>query len=34
MEGVAIHILHYKGDKLWDMGPKTYPEVEVAAQKQ
>jgi hypothetical protein len=23
--GVANYILHYKGDKLWDMGPKTYP---------
>lgn len=21
--GVAIYILHYKGDKLWDIGPKT-----------
>lgn len=25
--GVAVYILHYKGDKLWDMGSKAYPEV-------
>jgi predicted RNA-binding protein (TIGR00451 family) len=25
--GVAVYILHYRGDKLWDMGDKTYPEV-------
>ena len=23
--GVAIYILHYKQDKLWDLGPKTSP---------
>lgn len=23
--GVAVYILHYRGDKLWDMGDKTYP---------
>ncbi len=25
--GVAVYILHYLGDKLWEMGPKTIPEV-------
>ena len=25
--GVAVFILHYKGDRLWDMGSKQYPEV-------
>ena len=25
--GVAVYILHYKGDRLWDMGSKQYPEV-------
>lgn len=25
--GVAVFILHYKGDRLWDMGDKQYPEV-------
>jgi len=25
--GVAVFILHYKGDRLWDMGPKQYPEI-------
>ena len=23
--GVAVYILHYKGDRLWDMGGKQYP---------
>lgn len=23
--GVAVYILHYLGDKLWDMGNKTIP---------
>ncbi len=23
--GIAAYILHYKGDKLWDMGSKVYP---------
>lgn len=23
--GVAVYILHYLGDKLWEMGPKTSP---------
>lgn len=23
--GVAVYILHYKNDKLWEMGPKTNP---------
>lgn len=27
--GVAVYILHYLGDKLWDMGTKTIPEVVV-----
>ncbi len=25
--GVAVYILHYYGDKLWEMGSKAYPEV-------
>jgi predicted ribosome-associated RNA-binding protein Tma20 len=25
--GVAVYILHYKGDKLWDMGTKAYPDI-------
>jgi hypothetical protein len=29
--GVAVYILHYKGDKLWDMGTKVYPEIIVKA---
>jgi len=29
--GVAVYILHYKGDRLWDMGSKQYPEVIVEA---
>ena len=29
--GVAVHILHYKGDRLWDMGSKQYPEIIVEA---
>lgn len=28
--GVAVYILHYKGDRLWDMGTKQYPEVVIA----
>ena len=28
--GVAAYILHYKGDRLWDMGSKQYPEVAMA----
>jgi hypothetical protein len=23
--GVAVHILTFRGDKLWDMGTKAYP---------
>jgi predicted ribosome-associated RNA-binding protein Tma20 len=23
--GVAVYILHYYGDKLWEMGTKSYP---------
>lgn len=26
LEGVAAYILTYRGDKLWDMGNKAYPE--------
>lgn len=33
VNGVAVYILHFKGDKLWDMGPKTNPEVVIAAEK-
>lgn len=29
--GVAVYILHYKGDRLWDMGSKQYPEIIVEA---
>lgn len=29
LEGVAVFILHFRGDKLWDMGTKAYPEVVV-----
>ena len=29
--GVAVYILHYKGDRLWDMGSKQFPEVVVEA---
>jgi len=29
--GVAAYILHYKGDRLWDMGTKQYPEVVLKA---
>lgn len=25
--GIAVYILHYKGDKLWDIGPKTLVDV-------
>jgi predicted ribosome-associated RNA-binding protein Tma20 len=25
--GIAVYILHFKGDRLWDMGSKQYPEV-------
>jgi len=25
--GIAVYILHYRGDKLWEMGNKVYPEV-------
>ena len=27
--GVAAYILHYKGDRLWDMGSKQYPAVQM-----
>ena len=29
--GIAVYILHYKGDKLWDMGDKVYPDVIIKA---
>lgn len=29
--GIAAYILHFKGDRLWDMGSKVYPEVVVKA---
>jgi predicted ribosome-associated RNA-binding protein Tma20 len=29
--GIAAYILHFKGDRLWDMGSKLYPEVVVKA---
>lgn len=29
--GIAVYILHYKGDKLWDMGDKTYPDIVIKA---
>lgn len=29
--GVAVYILHYFNDKLWESGPKMKPEVIVAA---
>jgi predicted ribosome-associated RNA-binding protein Tma20 len=29
--GIAVHILHFKQDKLWELGPKTIPEVIVQA---
>lgn len=29
--GVAAYILHYRGDKLWEMGDKEYPEVVIKA---
>jgi predicted ribosome-associated RNA-binding protein Tma20 len=29
--GIAAYILHFKGDRLWDMGLKQYPEIVVKA---
>lgn len=29
--GIAVYILHFRGDKLWDLGNKVYPEVVVKA---
>ena len=29
--GIAVYILHYKGDRLWDMGNKQYPEAIIKA---
>jgi hypothetical protein len=26
-----VYILHFRGDKLWDLGNKVYPEVVVKA---
>lgn len=31
--GIAVYILHYRGDKLWDLGSKAYPEVIVKAKE-
>lgn len=31
LSGIAVFILHYRGDKLWEMGPKTYPEAIIKA---
>ena len=31
--GIAVYILHYRGDKLWDLGTKAYPEVVVKAKE-
>lgn len=30
--GIAVYILHYRGDKLWEMGPKAAPEVVMSIQ--
>ena len=27
MQGIALYILHTLGDKLWEFGPKSIPEV-------
>jgi translation initiation factor 2D len=32
--GIAVYILHYRGDKLWEMGTKVYPEIVVKAKEQ
>jgi hypothetical protein len=31
--GIAVYILHFKGDKLWDLGTKAYPEVIVKSKE-
>lgn len=31
--GIAVYILHFRGDKLWDLGTKVYPEVVVKAKE-
>jgi translation initiation factor 2D len=31
--GIAVYILHFRGDKLWDLGTKVYPEVIVKAKE-
>lgn len=31
LEGVAAYVLTYRGDKLWDMGNKVYPEAVIKA---
>ena len=33
-DGVAVYILHYKGDRLWDMGTKVYPEARIKLEVQ
>jgi hypothetical protein len=32
--GIAVFVLHYRGDKLWDLGPKKYPEVILKAKEE
>lgn len=32
--GIAVYILHFKGDKLWDMGSKAYPEVVIKGKEE
>jgi len=31
--GIAAFILHFKGDRLWDMGTKQYPDVVLKAKE-
>ena len=31
MQGIALYILHTLGDKLWEFGPKTIPEIALPA---
>lgn len=32
--GIAAYILNYKGDKLWDLGSKVYPEVIIKSKEE
>lgn len=34
LSGIAVYILTYRGDKLWEMGSKAYPEVIIGAKPQ